>query len=231
MDAMPVSHHLLIVDGDHDEGERLAEQLSLWEEFVIRTAEGASAANRQSRDARVDLVVIDAGSTGLERCESVKLMRRSGLRCPIIMLSDHGADGDIVLCLEAGANDYVVKPFSLMVLLARIRAQLRQYASSEDAVFQIGPYSFRPGAKLLVKANGARLKLTDKETAIIRLLIRAGQKLVSREKLLAEVWGYNAGVATHTLETHVYRLRQKLDAERSDAQLIVTERGGYRLVR
>jgi DNA-binding response OmpR family regulator len=140
------------------------------------------------------------------------------------------ADGDAVLGLDSGANDYVTKPFKFAVLLARIRAHLRQHEASEDAVFQIGPYSFKPGAKLLVNEKGSKLKLTEKETAILRFLYRAGQKVVTRDVLLQEVWGYNANVTTHTLETHIYRLRQKIEPDPSNARILVTESGGYKLV-
>ena len=141
-------------------------------------------------------------------------MRRNGFRSPVIMLTGQGSDADTVMGLEAGANDYVAKPFKFAVLLARIRAQLRQYEASEDAVFQIGPYTFRPGSKLLANDKGSKLKLTEKETAILRYLYRAGRR-VSRDVLLAEVWGYNSNVTTHTLETHIYRLRQKIEADPS----------------
>jgi DNA-binding response OmpR family regulator len=132
--------------------------------------------------------------------------------------------------LEAGANDYVTKPFKFAVLLARIRAQLRQYEASEDAIFQIGPYTFRPGSKLLTSEKGSKLKLTEKETAILRYLYRAGQKVVGRDTLLQEVWGYNSNVTTHTLETHIYRLRQKIETDPSSARILVTEPGGYKLM-
>ena len=115
------------------------------------------------------------------------------------------------------------------VLLARIRAQLRSHEASEDAMFRVGPYEFRPSAKLLVDEKGKKIRLTEKETNILKYLYRAGEKAVSREELLAEVWGYNAGVTTHTLETHVYRLRQKIEPEPGSAKLLLTEAGGYRL--
>jgi DNA-binding response OmpR family regulator len=146
------------------------------------------------------------------------------------MLTGHDTESDTVLGLESGANDYVTKPFRFAVLLARIRAHLRQHEASEDAVFTIGPYTFRPGAKLLVSGNGSKLKLTEKETAILRFLYRAEQRVVTRDILLAEVWGYNANVTTHTLETHIYRLRQKIERDPSSAQILVTEAGGYKLL-
>jgi DNA-binding response OmpR family regulator len=157
-------------------------------------------------------------------------MRDEGFRGPVILLTAQDSEADTVEGLEAGANDYVTKPFKFAVLVARIRAQLRQHAASEDAVFRIGPYTFRPGAKLLVGERGSKLKLTEKETAILRYLYRAERKVVGREVLLAEVWGYNAQVTTHTLETHIYRLRQKIEADPSTARLLVTEPGGYKLL-
>jgi len=148
------------------------------------------------------------------------------------MLTGADTDADTILGLDAGANDYITKPFRLGVLLARLRAHIRQHERSDDAVFSIGPYTFQPANKLLVDSDddNKKVRLTDKETAILKYLYRAGDKVVSRDTLLDEVWGYNAGVTTHTLETHVYRLRQKIEAEPSEAKILITEPGGYRLV-
>ena len=153
--------------------------------------------------------------------DAVKRLREEGFRGPVVMLTAQASDADVVTGLDAGANDYVAKPFKFAVLLARIRAQLRAHEASEDAVFTIGPYTFRPGAKILVSERGSKLKLTEKETAILRYLYRAGQKTVSRDVLLQEVWGYNSAVTTHTLETHVYRLREKI---------LTNPSGGYKLM-
>ncbi len=132
--------------------------------------------------------------------------------------------------LRLGVDDYITKPFKFAVLLARIRAQLRQHEQSEDAVFAIGPYTFKPASKLLVDEKDGKIRLTEKETSILKYLYRSGDKVVSRETLLHEVWGYNAGVTTHTLETHIYRLRQKIEKDPSNAELLITETGGYKLV-
>ena len=223
-------HHLLVVDDEKELRELLAEQLALTEEFRVDTAENASGAIAKVKNERVDLVVMDVGLPDMDGREGVKLMRKAGFKSPIIMLTGQASDADTVLGLESGANDYVAKPFKFAVLLARIRAQLRQFEASEDAVFQVGPYTFRPSAKLLLGAKGNKLKLTEKETAILRFLYRAGQKVVTRDVLLAEVWGYNANVTTHTLETHIYRLRQKIEPDPSNARVLVTEQGGYKLI-
>jgi DNA-binding response OmpR family regulator len=227
---MPSASHVLIVDDEVDLRDTIAEQLMLTEEFSIAKVGTAGEALARAKADRIDLVVMDIGLPDMDGREAVKLMRKAGFRSPIIMLTAQSSDADTVLGLEAGANDYVVKPFKFAVLLARIRAQLRQHEASEDAVFTIGPYTFRPSAKLLVTAKGSKLKLTEKETAILRFLYRAGEKVVSRDVLLAEVWGYNATVTTHTLETHIYRLRQKIEKDPSVAQILVTEAGGYKLI-
>mgnify|MGYP000738789008 CR=1 FL=1 len=111
-----------------------------------------------------------------------------------------------------------------------IRSQLRSHEASEDAVFRIGPYEFRPASKLLVDDKAKKVRLTEKETSILKYLYRAGDRPVGRSTLLNEVWGYNAGVTTHTLETHIYRLRQKIEPDPANARILVTEPGGYRLV-
>ncbi|MFC7395874.1 response regulator transcription factor [Chelatococcus sp. GCM10030263] len=222
--------HILIVDDEQELRDTLAEQLALVEEFTVSSAATAAEAVHAVNASRIDLIVMDVGLPDKDGRDVVKTLRDTGFRAPIIMLTALGGDADTVLGLEAGANDYVVKPFKFAVLLARIRAQLRQHEASEDAVFSIGPYTFRPSAKLLVNERGSKLKLTEKETAILRFLYRADEKVVSRDVLLAEVWGYNASVTTHTLETHIYRLRQKIENDPSDARILVTEAGGYKLI-
>ena len=157
------------------------------------------------KSEHIDLVLLDVGLPDMDGREVCKQLRKSGLKCPIIMLTAQDTEADTILGLDAGANDYVTKPFRFAVLLARIRAQLRQHEQSEDAVFAIGDYTFKPASKLLTAEEGAKkIRLTEKETSILKYLYRAGEKVVTREVLLHEVWGYNAGVTTHTLETHIY---------------------------
>jgi DNA-binding response OmpR family regulator len=221
---------ILVVDDDAELRNALVEQLALQEEFETDTVDTAQAALQHAKSGHIDLVLMDVGLPDMDGREAVRVLRKNGFKAPVIMLTGHDTDSDTVLGLEAGANDYVVKPFRFAVLLARIRAQLRSHEASEDAVFTIGHYSFRPGAKLLINERGSKIRLTEKETAILRYLYRTGQKPVAREVLLQEVWGYNSGVTTHTLETHIYRLRQKIEKDPSNAVLLVTEAGGYKLV-
>ncbi len=221
---------ILLVDDDNDLRETLVEQLSLYDEFTILQEANAAKGMQTARSQPVALLIMDVGLPDMDGREAVKLLRKGGFKSPIIMLTGHDTDSDTILGLEAGANDYVTKPFRFAVLLARIRAQLRQHEQSEDATFTVGPYTFKPGQKLLTLENGQKIRLTEKEAAIIRYLYRADQKVVTRDVLLEEVWGYNSGVTTHTLETHVYRLRQKIERDPSNAEILVTENGGYKIV-
>lgn len=221
---------ILLVDDDDDLRDALSEQLAMYEEFSLLQEANATNGMKTARSEQIDLLIMDVGLPDMDGREAVKLLRKGGFKAPIIMLTGHDTDSDTILGLEAGANDYVVKPFKFAVLLARIRAQLRQHEQSEDAVFTVGHYSFRPSQKMLIEEDGKKVRLTEKETAILKYLYRAEQKVITRDVLLEEVWGYNSGVTTHTLETHIYRLRQKIERDPSNAQLLVTESGGYKLV-
>lgn len=221
---------ILIADDDADLRAALAEQLALHEEFSAVHADSAQGALTASRQEPPDLVIMDVGLPDMDGREAVKRMREEGFKNPIIMLTGHDTEWDTVQGLDAGANDYVTKPFRFAVLLARMRAHLRQHETNEEALFRIGQYTFQPSAKHLIGEGGVKLRLTEKETAILRFLYRAGQSVVTREVLLREVWGYNSNVTTHTLETHIYRLRQKIERDPAKAQLLVTEAGGYKLV-
>ena len=224
------SRTLLIVDDDEDLRGTLKEQLSLYEEFDVLDESCAAKGIAAARGSIVDLLIMDVGLPDMDGREAVKVLRKSGFKAPIIMLTGHDTESDTILGLEAGANDYVTKPFRFAVLLARVRAQLRQHEQSEDATFSVGPYTFKPSPKLLIDQRGGKVRLTEKEAAIIKYLYRADRNVVTRDVLLEEVWGYNSGVTTHTLETHVYRLRQKIERDPSNAEILVTESGGYKLV-
>ncbi len=228
---MTAGRRVLVVDDDEDLRQMLAEQLEIHEEFITDGVESGAAAIEITKNQYYDMILLDVGLPDLDGREVCRVMRRNGVKSPIIMLTGADTDADTILGLDAGANDYVTKPFRIGVLMARLRAHVREHEQSEHAVFQIGPYSFRPAGKIMLDMeNNKKVRLTDKETAIIKFLYLAGERVVGRDVLLGEVWGYNAGVTTHTLETHVYRLRQKIERDPSNAVLLVTEPNGYRLV-
>ncbi|HXQ11308.1 MAG TPA: response regulator transcription factor [Caulobacteraceae bacterium] len=220
---------ILVIDDEPDLREDLVEQLSLGDEFTAAQAATGEEGLSVAQAVRPDLIVLDVNLPDLDGREVCRRLKAAGVRAPVVMLTAAASAQDTVEGLDAGANAYVTKPFHFSVLLAHIRAQLRSHEQSEDAVFRIGPYEFRPAGKVLIDERQRKIRLTEKETSILKYLYRAGDKPVSREELLTEVWGYNAGVTTHTLETHVYRLRQKIEPDSQSAKLLLTEAGGYRL--
>ena len=226
---MSQNRKILIIEDDTLLVEELSEQLLIHEEFDVISAETASAGLAAAKSEAPDLILLDIGLPDQDGRETCKLMRKAGVTTPIIILTGADSDADTILGLEAGASDYVTKPFRFGVLLALIRTRLRQYEMTESAQFNLGGYQFKPSVKTLVRDDQNKIRLTEKETNILKLLLRAGGDTVARDKLLEEVWGYNAQVTTHTLETHVYRLRQKIEDDPSNSELLITEAGGYRL--
>ncbi|MDN3564898.1 response regulator transcription factor [Paeniroseomonas aquatica] len=229
---MSALRHILIVEDDAALRATMAEQILSGGEFSADEAESAAAAELllANASARYDAILLDVGLPDSDGRDFCAKLRRDGRRMPVIMVTGADAEKDVVRGLDAGANDYLAKPFRLPELLARVRAQLRVFDNSEDAVFLMGPYVFRPSVRLLQEpARNRKIRLTDKECAILKFLYRAGGKRVARQVLLNEVWGYSSAVSTHTLETHVYRLRQKIEADPAQPRLLLTENGGYRL--
>jgi DNA-binding response OmpR family regulator len=222
-------HRIIVVHDDADMRDALMAQLALHREFAAVAVNTGSKGLQAMTAGPVDLVIMNVALPDVDGREAVRIMRKSGFTAPIMLTGDD-TDSDTVLGLESGANDYVGEPYRFPVLLARIRAQLRQHEASEDAVFSIGPYTFRPSLKLLVHPDGNKTRLTEKESAILKYLYRAAPRPVSREVLLEKVWRYNSRVRSHTLETHIYRLRQKIETIAADPTILVTVDCGYLLV-
>ncbi len=228
---MPNVRPILIIEDDTSLMETLVEHLELEDEFVVTAAASLEDADKilARDDARFDAVILDIGLPDGDGRDYCAKLRRNGHKMPVIMLTGANDEADVVRGLDSGANDYIAKPFRSSELLARLRAQLRIFDRSEEAVFSVGPYTFRPAKKLLQDvAKNRRIRLTDKETAVLKFLYRSNTP-VDRQILMHEVWGYNAAVKTHTLETHIYRLRQKIEPNPAVPSLLVTEGGGYRL--
>lgn len=228
MSARPI----LIVEDDEALRQVLVDQVTssgVYQSFEAATL-GEASQHLGAADARFDSIILDINLPDGDGRDFCAKIRKQGHTMPVIMLTGAFEEADVVSGLNSGANDYIAKPFRANELLARLQAQLRLFDTSEAAVFTIGPYTFRPAAKLLIGADKKqRLRLTAKEVDILKFLYRNANRVVSRQVLLDEVWGYNAGVTTHTLETHVYRLRQKIEADPSNCRLLMTAPGGYRL--
>ncbi|MCK5444315.1 MAG: response regulator transcription factor [Rhodospirillaceae bacterium] len=227
---MSEGRRILVIDDDAFMRSMLVEQLPALEGYVCVGAATGEEGIEKASQAYFDLILLDVGLPDINGFEVCTRLRKKGLMAPIVMLTAADDDVDTIKGLDSGATDYVTKPFKLGVLLARLRAHIRQFEMSDDAMIHIGPFDFQPGQRTLTEEEGARtIRLTDKEAQILKYLYLQGGDVVSRESLLGEVWGYNASVTTHTLETHVYRLRQKIERDPANARILLTDQGGYRL--
>jgi DNA-binding response OmpR family regulator len=225
---MAATRRVLLVDDDEMLRTSLAEQLAAGGAYAPVEAGTIAEGKVKAQEGLYEFMVLDVGLPDGDGRVLCRELRDAGITCPIIMLTAADSDADTIEGLKSGANDYISKPFRFAVLMARVDAHLRSHEMSEEAVYRIGPYTFRPSAKMLTE-GAKRIRLTEKETNILKFLHRTGVT-VSRETLLHEVWGYNPAVTTHTLETHIYRLRQKIEKDPAHAQILMTDSGGYRLV-
>jgi DNA-binding response OmpR family regulator len=226
---MPSAKRVLLLDDDSMLRSSLAEQLAAEGPYVTIEAASCAEARVRAQDGLYEFMILDVSLPDGDGRTLCREFRDTGVTAPIILLTAADSDADTIEGLKSGANDYVAKPFRFAVLMARVHAHLRSHGQSEEAVYRIGPYTFRPSAKLLVDPAERKVRLTEKETNILKFLYRSGDT-VPRETLLHEVWGYNPAVTTHTLETHIYRLRQKIETNPGQARILVTESGGYRLM-
>jgi DNA-binding response OmpR family regulator len=224
--------HILIVGAATGLSDALGRAFE--SDVTFRVTEAArtsdAMAKTQTRHDQFHAIIVATSPADDDGADVCGLLRRRGMRIPIIVLSDLAAEPGIVRALDAGANDYVVKPFRLAELKARLRAQIREHETSEDAVLAIGPYHFHPGNRSLHEpAQNRRIRLTHQEVIILKHLYRAGGQPISRQTLLHGAWRYNVGAQTHTVETHIYRLRRKIEPDPANPYIIVKDRSGYRL--
>jgi DNA-binding response OmpR family regulator len=222
---------ILIVEDDAATRAFLAERIEADLGLAVAVASTLQDAGRLLNDSSVCIaVILDVGMPDGDGRDFCIRMRRKGLKMPIIMLTGSDSESDILRGLDAGANDYIAKPFRSKELLARLRAQLRTFESSQEAILMIGQYVFRPAMKLLHdQMNNRRINLTSKEADLLKFLYRSEGHPVKADVLLHEVWGYSRNVETHTLSTHIYRLRQKMENDPGHPVLLMSVGKGYRL--
>jgi DNA-binding response OmpR family regulator len=224
--------HVLIVGVDVVSGNALSRALASDGEFhVTEAATGADViARTQAREQQVHAIIVYPDAADAAGSRLCAWLRRHGLRVPIIVLSAGATEQDVVRALDAGANDHVVRPARVAELKARLRAHMGQHDTSEDVVFPVGPYYFRPGARSLhERTENRHIRLTQQEVAILKHLYRAGGRPISGPDLLQGVWRYSGEARSRTVETHIYRLRRKIEPNPSRPYIIVKDRGGYRL--
>ena len=226
---MAILKKILLVESDVDLREALCEQLRSTDQFEVFSSSDNTETFEKLRVQSYDIIVLGLHPLNNDSLEACRLTYAQNVKCPIILLTERDEISSVVFGQDARASDYIIKPFKFPILLARINIQLLKYEKSYDSAFTLGPYTFYPAIKMLKTHDNNEIQLTEKETDILKFLYHTVEDVVPRNILLHEVWGYNNSVTTHTLETHIYRLRQKIERNPSVAKLLVTESGGYRL--
>lgn len=229
---MTAPRTILVVDDAAEIRSLLTSALSMDAAYRVRTTGTVTeaAAMVLGRDSRIDAILLDVQLPDGDGRDLCLRLRQHGVRIPIIMLTGATSEADVVAGLDSGANDYIAKPFRLGELLARLRSQFRTFEASDDVAYRIGSFLFRPAARVLQdRVGNRRVRLTDKEASVLRYLCRAEGQPVSRQTLLREVWGYSPAADSHTVETHIYRLRRKIEPEPGQIRLLTNVGGGYRL--
>jgi DNA-binding response OmpR family regulator len=216
---MPSAKRVLLVDDNEVLRTSLAEQLTREGTYAVVAAANAAEARDLAKDGSYAFAIVDQTLPDGAGEALTEELKNQGFDAPMLLLAE--ADQ------PAPRTEHLKKPFRFADLMARLNAHLGRPAASDEAQLAIGPYQFRPGAKLLMQGV-RKVRLTEKETDILKFLHGAGAT-VPRETLLHEVWGYNPAVSTHTLETHIYRLRKKIEENPGEARILLTEDGGYRL--
>ncbi len=219
-----VGGRVLIVEDDADIADVLRRSLRN-EGYEVRTSADGNEALDVAAGFVPDLVVLDLGLPGLDGLEVCRRLRSDG-DVPILMLTARAETSDRVTGLDSGADDYLVKPFERKELLARIRALLRRRPPRGAASLQVGDLQLNPDTRE-VRRGEREIELTNREFELLEFLMRNERLVVSRERLLDEVWGYDPTAATNTIDVFISNLRRKIESE-DEPRLLHTKRGaGY----
>jgi two-component system, OmpR family, response regulator MprA len=219
---------ILVVDDERAVRDSLRRALELQGYDVELASDGAEALARLTANGHVDAVVLDILMPGIDGLEVCRQIRRAGNGVPVLMLTARDAVGDRVEGLDAGADDYLVKPFALEELLARVRALLRRGTASVDGVLRFADVELDPQTRE-VRRNGDRIELTRTEFNLLELFMLNPRQVLTRSIIFERVWGYDFGFASNSLDVYIGYLRRKTESG-GKPRLIHTVRGvGYAL--
>ena len=215
--------NITIISDDIEFVEALGGLLEDSRNFNIKKVNSASLQTKDLFDNLSEIIIVDSFNSILNKVFLTELLSRVVSLVPIIYLyHSYNEVNDIGVAK-------LPKPIYFPQLLSRIKKEMRDFVINKNREIEIGPYSFNYLMKRLVTKTGSEIRLTEMETKILNFLYESNGKLIKRDTLLTEVWGYKSEVMTHTLETHIYRLRKKISTNCISQNLLVSEPGGYRL--
>jgi two-component system response regulator MprA len=219
---------ILVVDDERAVRESLRRALELEGYEIELAADGREALERLEAESQPDVLVLDVLMPGVDGLEVCRRLRRAGSRLPVLMLTARDAVENRVAGLDAGADDYVTKPFALEELLARIRALLRRSGDGAGEVLRFADLELDPGTRE-VRRGGELIELTRTEFSLLELFLRNPRQVLTRSIIFERVWGYDFGYGSNSLDVYVGYLRRKTEAG-GRPRLIHTVRGvGYAL--
>lgn len=221
---------ILIIEEERLTTYALAENLRLHPNYAVICFKDVWNATDFASWKHANIILIPHAPPGIDATEVIANIRDRGVHCPLIVISAYASEAEIVRILDAGAADYVTVPFNFSVLHARLRSQLRVFEESENAMLCIGSSVLYMQKRMMINLNSSKeVRLTEKEALLLRALYRAGATPVSKAKIMTDVWGYCMEADSHTLETHIHRLRRKLQQIDEYHDTVITEPSGYRL--
>jgi DNA-binding response OmpR family regulator len=226
-----VIHRVLVIEDEPQMRSMLSDNLE-FEGYEVTAVDSAEQALLEIERFNFALLIVDVMLEGMSGMELCNTLRRRGSRVPIVMLTARSHESDRIRGLDAGADDYVTKPFSVRELLARVRAQVRRddWHSQTGDEFSFGEITVRLRQRLVMR-KGRRLALSAREFELLRYLVAHRNEVVSREQLLRDVWGYHQLSVTRTVDNYIAKLRTQLEPKPHEPRYIVTVHGsGYQLL-
>ena len=220
-----MSPKILIVEDEEQIASFLRRGLS-YEGYEVETAADGTTALGKAREARPDLVVLDLMLPGMDGLEVCRRLRTAHSSLPILILTARDSVSDRVQGLDAGSDDYMVKPFALAELFARVRALLRRSGPGEPETLKFADLELDTGTRQ-VRRTGSRIELTSKEFDLLELFLRHPRQVLSRETIYDQVWGYDFGGESNIIEVYIRYLRQKLEADGKSRMLFTVRGVGY----
>lgn len=208
---------------------KLSEQLIVNKDFDVTLVDSLQDAKWHIGKSPFDLLILGENVNSHSISSFLKLIKETQITNKVLFMKD--SDSEEISSTDGFTDNhhFIEKPFRIQHLIKKIDFVLAKISGSTDVTHIIGPFVFFPEKKIITFNDQADIELTEKEVGILKCLLSSGEEIVDKDEILKQVWNYNLGVTTHTLETHIYRLRQKLEISPSTPRIIVSEGGGFKL--
>ena len=207
----------------------LMEQILLNKEFEVAEASSFDDIKYQLSKSSFDLIIIGTDSEAYGLSSIDRFIKEAEIKNIVLFMIDEETSGALSFEESKGKHYFIERPFRIQHLNKKISTIFAKISNSNELAYKVGPFMFFPSKKVIVLDEKIKVELTEKEVDILKCLLSSGEEAVDRDKLLKQVWNYNSDVTTHTLETHIYRLRQKLEIDPSMPRLIVSKSGGFKI--